>query len=651
MNLNPSSPACRLLSGLLLVTTAMTALAETPSIEHILAHEERASGFDHPDWERGFATVTVGSAGDGCDYTSLQAAINAVPATAIARINLANTGNYFGGTYLIQDKSVRIVGGYDSCSAGVPTGTTTLNANSNGRVFHIIGSANPSATVLENLIITNGSGDNEGGGGIRIEGRPGLLGVRLINTSLNNNQSAVDGGAIKVVATDEQAPDGLYPTLLELANTAQDNNSISGQTVITQNSAERDGGGIACRSSSTQFASPTVRIDRGFLLNNSAGRDGGGISSVGCSLRLYLASPTVIGGLMGNAAGRNGGGLSQEGSLALIYGGVQADYGYSGYASMIRNNSAIESGGGIYVHDGTVQARSIIVDGNKARRGAGLASYHGAFVNLIGESGQTCAEPANALAGFALCNRIQNNEITLSGEQNNPGGAAWYVHLGQSRLDIDRTLITGNFQAPIASGGAGVRPSVGFIRYGQVNITNSVLSGNSMGQHLISMVNFSSLDIRYSTIADNSDLNRVIDLDSSTELHVYIGSSIIHQPGAQIFVAPDYVEGSRQMRCVIGHQDSSELDVTTLAFYSQIDPEFADPANGDFRPGPNSPAIDYCDDFDIDSNTTLDFAHQPRGLGWPDPITAAPNRIPDGVYDLGAWELQPDRLFRDRFEN
>lgn len=630
----------------------LPAMADTPSIDDILHMEQRPSPFDLPEWRRNSQSVTVGGAGDGCNYTSLQAAINATPPLNFTEIRLANTGNYFGGTYVIQDRVVRIVGGFQSCSSSEPTGTTTLNANGNGRVFHILGSSNLNATELKNLLITNGSADNEGGGGLRIEGRPGWLGVRLTNVTVSNNQSAVDGGGIKVRATDSEDPNGVFPTLLEIYADAPDNSSINGQSLIAQNSADRDGGGIACISSFDQFASATVRIDRSIVANNSANRDGGGIASTGCSLRLYPSSPTIISGITGNTAGRNGGGLFQSGSLAILYGGVQGDFGFQGFSALVRNNAATESGGGVFVRDGFLQARSVTVNGNRARRGAGLAAFEGGLVSLIGEPAQSCASPASSLANFPLCNRIQENEVTLTGSTvSTPGGAAFYVHVLDSVMALDHALITDNFLPPSNSGGVRNAPSVGFIRNGEVTIRNSLISGNRMGRDLIAMVNMAELDLRFSTIAGNDDVSRVFDLNSTTEMHAYVGSSIIHQPGSVIFQSPDFVEGSRQMRCVIGHEPSGSVNITTLAFYSQIDPQFADPASGDFRPGPGSPAIDYCDDFDVDSVTQVDFAYSPRGLDYPEPITPAPNRIPDGVYDLGAWEVQVDRLFRDRFEN
>lgn len=179
-----------------------------------------------------------------------------------------------------------------------------MRLNPSAPLLGPLGSSNLNATELENLVITNGSADNEGGGGLRIEGEPGRLAVRLTNTVVSNNQSSVDGGGILVQATADETVGGVWPSLLEIYSNAPDNNAIGGPSVITQNSAGRDGGGIACISQFNQFVSATVRIDRSIVANNSAVRDGGGIASTGCSLRLYPSSPSIVSGITGNTAGR-----------------------------------------------------------------------------------------------------------------------------------------------------------------------------------------------------------------------------------------------------------------------------------------------------------------------------------------------------------
>ncbi len=619
---------------------AVSAQAHTPlssqTLDRIRAIESTAVDRRSVDRDilEGRGTVTVGPPGQGCDFVNdLQAAIDNSTA---GTIRVANGGDYTGDTYFIQNRTVLIEGGYESCSSPQPGSTrTVLDADGEDRVFFITTDPGFDKVWLINFQITGGSGLGAGGGGILISGVPDQLSVELENVEITGNQTTGDGGGIRVIATGEgvESPD---PTLLNII--ADQNQDV----FIHNNHADGDGGGIACASQDEQFVWPTVRFAGGIIGANSA-ENGGGIASSGCSMRIYPTATSVFGGIVNNTAADAGGGLYlADGGLALILGGGALGFGQPGWAGLISNNQATRGGGMAVDPDKLAQAESVVIHGNQADFGGGVY-VRGSGATFVMNPGDTRAGACGEQSGFGGwpdCNRLSNN-VALS------QGPAIVVREGGSGF-VSHAIMTGNFRQS-TSGGV---PNVGSVGYAigasDLIVRSSLVTDNGPDNRVFSAANGATLKLEWSTVAGNLDATEVFAAPAPNSVVRVVGS-IVWQPGADLFAGAD---ATREVLCLIGEPTAAEVlaaaDMDALIWYSSIDPEFADPAQGDLRLGPTSPAIDYCELIDLPSQP-VDLDLNRRGQEYTGGTTNAPNPG-DGLYDLGAWERMIDRFFSDRFE-
>ncbi|WP_376694334.1 hypothetical protein [Wenzhouxiangella sp. EGI_FJ10409] len=616
---------------------------------------------NYSEWNDAAARGTTVSVGPGCDYENLQDAIDdAVTGSISGEIGIHKDYQASGPYVIIPNGSgllqAWLMGGFPDCNVSNPdntSGRTTLSVTGGGRPITVSYNAGPSdpfsAVLLENLVLTGG--DTQLGGGLRVVGRPGLLTTILFNTEVSGNQAGSGGGIQLSAPLDWLVPDPTNPPLPMLF---LDDNSH-----VIDNVASNDGGGIWCGSNAERdYAMTLVRSGSGLIFSNEAER-GGGVFLSGCSFALRNGGPTALivpaGGVSFNTASVAGGGVYAENSASGSISALSSDEfgGDPESAGIVANNEAPEGGGIFATGDDTnvFGIQAYVVDNTAtgtSGAGGGIQVEEGALVHFIAMEGTGACTPRSSSGGVTTappCNRLEDNHAEYR------GGAAQVLTRG--RLIIERAYIRGNTSVSEwgeiidAFGGVFSNEPV------EVDISNSLIAGNGSGGIMLHADTNSDFTVRWSTVVDN-DVGDGASLfhvrapgNRETVLNIY--SSIVWDDDdeAMVITTGDG-DVTAAADCVIGYRAVEDTDLTNVSYYSQIDPEFQDAGAGDYRPGPSSPAIDYCDDYHTPPDRDLD--DRARGESYPNPITAPPDPVPNGIYDLGAFVIVIDRMFSDRFE-
>lgn len=587
---------------------------------------------------RGGGIITVGS-GAQCDYSNLEDAIN--NASSGDTIRLSETGDYTGRTYQILNFEGELIidGGYVDCESTTPTAKTVLDADGSGRVFYIEQNSSFSGTsmrvVLEDVEIINGNNSgNFGGGGLLINGQPGVLEAELRNVIVRDNHSNARGGGIHLRVNNDRSGSG---TMLTMDNTSE----------LSGNSSDENGGGLACSSLGNALDNSTLaRLGATAVRMNSA-QDGAGIYVDGCTRIFHYAGYDVslAGSIVDNDAAGSGGGIAVvNGGEMLVRGDAFNDFGVDTGAAEILSNSA-NIGGGVYVaQDGSYLflGDAVIRSNSAALRGGGIAIADRGRVLMRRLQDEPCQEPGPS--GNPRCSKLESNMLdsatsSLAVDVISGGDLEMYrteivnhAGSGPNRLiSLDSNLINPPESATVTAVFEGV-----------------AIHGNTGLNTVITANNLADLTFGWGTITANDAGNVVRTGSGDSEIDIY--SSIIWEDSGKVFERAGDGEINAALDCVIGHQATGDLEFDSVIIYSQIDPEFIDAANGNVRLGPTSPAIDYCDDFNAPQYAGLDgtergFEH--RG----EPLTQPPTSA-NGDFDLGAFEMTyvTDPIFNDRFE-
>ena len=305
--------------------------------------------------------ITVCLSG-GCDYTSIQAAVDAAAGGEIIKVA---TGTYTGvharadvAQVVYISKTVTVCGGYTTTNWTTPypiTQPTTLDAQRLGRVMYVTGSSN---VIIENLRITGGYVEGNGGG---IYNRNATLTVS--NTIIISNFASIDGGGVYLWSGSA---------------------TFNGGQIIS-NVADEEGGGM-------YIAYGSATLDGGQIISNYAGHNGGGVCVSGNTATFTQTGASTI---AQNTAGYHGGGVCvQSGSATLIGGqviGNTVDEGDGGgvfvaggsatlNGGQIIRNSARIGGGGIHVRDGSVMLNGNTILSNTAEKDGGGLYLRGGVV-------------------------------------------------------------------------------------------------------------------------------------------------------------------------------------------------------------------------------------------------------------------------------
>ena len=548
--------------------------------------------------------------GAGCTYTSLQDALAATllngPDMDTIRVVRNQT---YAGEYLVQNQSVRIVGGYDSCSDTTASGQTTIDRAPSERNFTLeTTNATPRTIELAHLhIVFGGAGSSQQteGGAIHVSGGHSLS---LEETTVSGGLAS-DGGGIFL--------DGSSLTL-------------DAESAVINNTAISFGGGVACENDGN------VYLTGGLVTGNTA-NFGGGISlGSGCDLEHHAGGP--LQGIVLNSASHSGGGIYASGAGTQVF-----LVGSSAHPAVVSDNEATDSGGGIKL-DGT-GVEGYLMDAqitlNEATNGGGLGVDLGALLVMDRTLGADCHDSV-------ACSQLSGNTA------GNNGGAV-YVSGGDATAIIRQTDIRGN------TGGA----AVGGVSNGTLVLEGSVVAGN-FGITMVQVTSNGTFEGRFLTVADNRISNdsagntfyRVV----ATTATVRVLSSIVDDPPGLVYGG---VTGgaTHLFDCTLVHESASLSgpDFTT-SFLTAGDPLFVNRATGDFHLQPGSPVIDFCDGFFTGSAVACDLPTIPS-VDAPDcDVDNAERRFdvaglshaPLGMganahFDLGADEWSP--IFADGFES
>ena len=520
------------------------------------------------------ATFTVGAA--GCSHPDLGAALAAAASNpGFDEIRLL-AGSSHQGQFLVNSDGLAIVGGFATCAAGSPTGSSTLLGTNSSRALFL----NSFGTVsLQKLNLTGGTVTGDGGGAL-FQGTGNIL---LIDVLVLGNSATGKGGNVFVSASP-----GLVVT-------------FTGTSLISQGNA-LDGGGLACAGDGR-----VVFRDDVLVANNQATGDGGGVH-LSASCELVHSSSGPGDGIVSNTAGLFGGGVYIEGGAEL-----NTELGLFGLAVIQGNSAPAGSGGGVYLSGTGTVLRAFFADirGNSAlSAGGGIAAEN-----------DSIAAVGRPVAGIdwcpdkVRCSLVRDNDAAT-------GGAVW---VAASSLTVHGAHIEANS----ANAGAAVYLFDG----AEATIHSSVIAGNDGSAPFI-VGNSASLTLGNVTAAGNTGIAPNFISASSSATSVRVLTSIFSQPDGTLLGGTG-AGTVKQVDCVlsptVNFLSGLPSGTSTRAIYI-ADPRFANAATGNYQIRGNSPAIDHCDLTQWNGGTH-DIDWQPRDVD-----NAILDTL--GTRDLGADEYR-----------
>lgn len=520
------------------------------------------------------STYTVGGA--GCSHADLNAALAAAAANpGFDEIHLL-AGSSHQGQFLVSSDALTIIGGFATCAATTPTGSSTLLGTNSSRALFL----NSFGTVwLERLNLTGGTVTGDGGGAL-LQGSGSIL---LNHVLVFGNHATGKGGNVYV-----NASPGLVVT-------------FTGTSLISQGAA-LDGGGLACAGDGR-----VVFRDDVLVANNHATGDGGGVHlSAGCELVHSSSGPGD--GIVNNTAALFGGGVSIEGGAEM-----NTELGLFGPAVVQGNSSTSGSGGGIYLSGTGTVLRAFFADirGNTAfSAGGGIAAENDSIVAV--------GRPVAAIdwcPDRVRCSLLRDNSAAT-------GGAIWAF---ASSITVHGTHLEGN------SADAG---AVAYLYQGaEATIHSTVVAGND-GTAPFVVGNSASLTLGNVTAAGNSNIGPNFISAASAATSVRVLTSIFDQPDGTLLGGTG-AGTTKQVDCVlsptVNFLTGLPAGTAVRAIYI-ADPRFANAATGNYQIRGNSPAIDHCD-LTQWSDGTHDIDWQPRDVD-----NAVLDTL--GTRDLGADEYR-----------
>ncbi len=561
-----------------------------------------------------FAAVTTYTVGGEkpplCDFGTIQAAVDAAAAAGGGKpfnIHVATDAAYISQAISIDNLNLNIVGGFANCGGSITPGAHTTISGAGNFGYSVILITGTSNVTLQNLTITGGGGAR--GGGIDFEGNGTLT---LADSTVSNNNAGF-GGGIRVAG----------------------------------------GGGTA-----------TLALNANVLIqDNSAVVYGGGIFLVGTAHLLMSGSGTQV---SSNHADEGPDGF---GGGIFMAGPAQADIGAPGIGShgAIYNNTAVY-GAGIYVQGYTAiparvnlfttdPAHPVFLDSNHANSGFGGALYLDARLGPA----VACVFEARISANSALYSSAVYSDHGQLYMNTNPGGVCNSAALaatvrctpGPGCNEISGNVDTGDAGIMFLANGIlqadriifrGANASAYAISsyYGASHVSNCLISGNHFKYGLISNYGAGDFILDGCTTAGNAvDSGFVFDSESgdlSNPNHFVLTNSVIYESaGYKTFINVDANgDGILQADYDLLRDTST---VTQGSHYFSADPQFLDPANGDYHLQLTSPVIDFAP-----AAGGIDLDGSPRDVVVYDDVTPR---------DIGAYEYQigmPDRVFADGFD-
>ncbi len=485
---------------------------------------------------RAAAILTVG---DGCTYGNVQAAVDAAASGDTIRVQ-AKTWTGSLATVNINNKSLTIIGGYNSTCVAKTTDKTILDGNGTFDSIIEIYGGTARSVLLEDFELRGGRNDADYGGGVEISGAAHV--VTLDEVFVIENSSTFGGG---IHMTDNAT--------LTLRDSSK----------VTLNSATQDGGGIFCTDGTINvegnsyigfffiFVSEPNTADS----NDNDDGSGGGIYADNCDVNL---GESGFGGVILNSA-QTGGGIYAINSSSIAMLTVN---------SSVSINSADSHGGGLYLaSDSDIYVDHGIVASNSAG-GSGGGIY------AIG-SGTIADFDSSAACTTSSCARLTNNSADAYG-----GGA--YVASG-AHLDLKVAYANGNSSGSLGSFVYALNDAT------SIDLDSVMLTEGSGSNYVIRLFDSSggphaSLDnLTIAGVTGFTASDRIFGVDDTARLDV--ARSIIFDNSTVGLVDGD---GDVTIDCSILSEPFAGSDNEVA------DPQFLDPAASNYHISRNSPAVDQC---------------------------------------------------------
>lgn len=560
------------------------------------------------------AAVFLAGTDAGCQFASIQAAVNAAAANPGAdTVRIASSGTYTAQAITIGAQDLTIDGDFANCTDATPSGggaSVSGQGGATAAVFRITGAG---SRRFKNVTIIRGDNVAGDGGGISFDGSGELV---LSKVTLLINVAGF-GGAINFRGA------GAPAVLTLLANT----------NVLQNQALTGGGGGIRLEGNGQLFAEePRIVISDNLAPNG----EGGGVLLLD-DAQATISSEGFGAGVIINNSARNGGG-------AAVVANTEDDQGillmYSSNAAKpvsLQNNIASGNGGAIYLKPirigGRPRAclRSFHLTGNRAQNGAAI--YGDSDVLINSREGVSIALNTSScgISTFNLvdCTPNQNgcNTIQAHVSETTAGVATQgATMLIQDRGDLNmKDMVFFNNR-----GGSLIRT----IEARNFSLENALVVGNTLSESLVRLNSFAVEDyvLRHMTIASNSiGGTQVIQFEDGPE-KLKFNHNLIFQPGKTSVTLPFAIANSANYNWDY-NATSDTAQILPLPWQSiGVDPRFNSAVLGDFRLRVGSRLVDRFPNIPAVA-ITRDLDDRPR----PTNLTITPGS--DSV-DVGAFERQ-----------
>jgi len=359
---------------------------------------------------------------------------------------------------------------------------TIIDGDQNGSVV-TFNNGEDSTSVLMGLMITNGLGNEDGGGIFCESSSPSLIDLIITGNSTPEIDEGYGGGIYccnnscptlrNVTITDNSAYHSGGGIFCESSN-------LSFENVILADNSAWYGGGIYCSDADLDFISVTIS-------GNTAGFNGGGV----CSDSSNLAFENVI--ISGNSAGYNSGGgifcefsttsfvnvTFTENSTDVSGGGICL---ISSSAELVdvtfSDNLVDEKGAGLYCDDSILNLINVIFTGNLTTyeyQGYGGGIYCCNYSELVMEDVTFTENYANYDGGGIYCEDAAVLSITNGTINNNSSNIGGGFYCKYSSPVLENVQISNN-SADYEGGGV-------YCRYDSLSLVNVSIENNSAGNY------------------------------------------------------------------------------------------------------------------------------------------------------------------------
>ena len=579
----------------------------------------------------GASIFKVGT-GTGCTHATIQAAVDAANANpGVDHIILTRSVSYTQQAIKIQQaQPLTLTGGYASCADSAPSGARTTVSGAGGSANSVF-TVEPGAegVLFDNLFITGGDeSSNYYGGGIDYTGSGDLT---LNNVTLTQNTAGYGGG----LSARGTGPDATV--------------FLMGETIINNNVATQDGGGIHLRGEITLYAlepKTAIWLNRATGLANTPmgvyhGYGGGMavlspaiayIGSTGYSLGSIYGNTARVGGAVAALADSDAGYVFDSARVYLfttdpskpqkVSGNRATDVGGAFYADATSGFSSAYTGQ-IYAWDTTLDNNSAPIgsiayivndDGGPAGSLSGYFWINNTLIEGYTSDRPIISVPCNP---GIVCSVAKNNRSEDAA--GNPTNGALIYGTKDADMRINNYRFTGNSARSLLD-----LASAQYVKVANVLIDNNTFTA--------AVLQFPEDDpevlLNYLTITDNNIGGPGVIAHRG---HVTLNRSIIWQPGK--LVRDTAASSGTFGGAYVQSNERASIPAVANAYYP-FDPGFINPTLKDYHLRAGAPALDEVP-YDSSLDGALDLDGLPRAVNLP--LVPGDNNF---VVDLGAYERQ-----------